>query len=88
MPSGYVPVKYGRRAGNRLRQLEVSGIFRLTKVERVVQFLKDDELSALSGHFFDIGGRLPHVFLHIGYACLLDDTCFNRSFHTGEVIYG
>ena len=71
---GQLSEKGRRWAGDGLSQVEHIDIFGLTEIERVVQFLQNDELRALLGERGDVFGQTLLVGGGIGSIVLLHNT--------------
>jgi hypothetical protein len=57
-------------------------IFCLTEVRGVVQLLQYNQLCTCRRHLFYIAMQFAQIMTDIICACLLDNSYFNRSFHT------
>ena len=68
------------RAGNRLGQIEVSGVFGLAEIRAKVQFLEHDQFGPFRDGFPNAGNTLFHVGVPVRRATLLDEP-HNEFFH-------
>ena len=72
-----ITVEIGGRSRDRLCEVEEIRIFRLTEIERIVEFLQHHQLCALFGGFGDAERELLFIVLHVGRARHLDNSDFH-----------
>ena len=75
----HVAVELGGRAGNRLCKIEIIGVFYLTEIRRVVQFLQHYEFCARSGCLSDVSGHALAIIGSVGGAMGLHEGGFEKS---------
>lgn len=76
--------KLGRRAGNRFGEVEKIGVFRLTEIGGVVQFLQHHEFGSALGGGGDVFGESVAVLCGIRHTRHLDE----GNFHCAKSFFG
>ena len=71
---GHGTIKVRGASGNGFGKIEVFRALHLTKVKRVVQFLKHHKFGSTGSHIGHIARQFLHVLFHIGGTRLLNDT--------------